>query len=247
MNIAAISKEQLLDLGTILLIDKPLGWTSNDVVSKVRLLLRKYFAISKIKVGHAGTLDPLATGLMVLCVGKKTKDAMHLTGEDKEYEAQFTLGATTPSHDMETAIDAQFPTEHITDALLQKEVEKMCGEQMQQPPIFSAKRINGKRAYKLARRGESEESLPAVPITIHKFEILRREGNFVQARIRCSKGTYIRAIARDLGRLLASGAYLSALRRTGSGAYTLAEAVTLEMLEKYFEIVASRNLQEINQ
>lgn len=235
------NKESLLEEGAIILIDKPLGWTSNDVVAKVRILLRNYYGIPKIKVGHAGTLDPLATGLMVLCVGKRTREAMTLTGEDKEYEALFRLGATTPSYDMETEVDATFPTEHITDECIDKAINALRGTIMQKPPIFSAKRVNGKRAYKLARKG-AEDDLPPVEITVHKFEVLERNGNELRAQIACSKGTYIRALARDLGRLLGSGAHLAELRRTRSGNYEIRDAVTLETLEKFLDITAEKNL-----
>ena len=235
------NKESLLEEGAIILIDKPLGWTSNDVVAKVRILLRNYYGIPKIKVGHAGTLDPLATGLMVLCVGKKTREAMTLTGEDKEYEALFRLGATTPSYDMETEVDATFPTEHITDECIDKAINALRGTIMQKPPIFSAKRVNGKRAYKLARKGV-EDDLPPVEITVHKFEVLERNGNELRAQIACSKGTYIRALARDLGQLLGSGAHLAELRRTRSGNYEIRDAVTLETLEKFLDITAEKNL-----
>lgn len=235
------NKESLLEEGAIILIDKPLGWTSNDVVAKVRILLRNYYGIPKIKVGHAGTLDPLATGLMVLCVGKRTREAMTLTGEDKEYEALFRLGATTPSYDMETEVDATFPTEHITDECIDKAINALCGTIMQKPPIFSAKRVNGKRAYKLARKG-AEDDLPPVEITVHKFEVLARNGNELRAQIACSKGTYIRALARDLGQLLGSGAHLAELRRTRSGNYEIRDAVTLETLEKFLDITAEKNL-----
>lgn len=235
------NKESLLEEGAIILIDKPLGWTSNDVVAKVRILLRNYYGIPKIKVGHAGTLDPLATGLMVLCVGKKTREAMTLTGEDKEYETLFRLGATTPSYDMETEVDATFPTEHITDECIDKAINALRGTIMQKPPIFSAKRVNGKRAYKLARKG-AEDDLPPVEITVHKFEVLERNGNELRAQIACSKGTYIRALARDLGRLLGSGAHLAELRRTRSGNYEIRDAVTLETLEKFLDITAEKNL-----
>ena len=235
------NKESLQEEGAIILIDKPLGWTSNDVVAKVRILLRNYYGIPKIKVGHAGTLDPLATGLMVLCVGKRTREAMTLTGEDKEYEALFRLGATTPSYDMETEVDATFPTEHITDECIDKAINALRGTIMQKPPIFSAKRVNGKRAYKLARKG-AEDDLPPVEITVHKFEVLERNGNELRAQIACSKGTYIRALARDLGRLLGSGAHLAELRRTRSGNYEIRDAVTLETLEKFLDITAEKNL-----
>ena len=231
-----LDRDSLLVDGAILLVDKPLGWTSNDIVAKVRILFRKYYAIPKIKVGHAGTLDPLATGLMVLCIGKKTKDATTLTGEDKTYDATFTLGATTPSYDLETPINATFPTEHISDSDIQKALTALTGDILQLPPNFSAKRLNGKRAYHLARKGESDKALQPVPITIHSFDLEKREGNMLHARIRCSKGTYIRALARDLGVALNSGAHLSALRRIQSGTFSVQNAVTIETLEKFLNM-----------
>ena len=239
MNLAQFNKEHLLAEGAILLLDKPLGWTSYDLVAKVRILFRKYYDIPKIKVGHAGTLDPLATGLMLLCVGKMTKEAMRLTGEDKEYEARITLGATTPSYDMETEVDATFPTEHITDSLLQEAIASLRGTILQQPPIFSAKRIDGKRAYTLARKGV-EDDLPPVEVTIHQFNLLERWGNELRTHIACSKGTYIRALARDLGRALQSGAYLTALRRTRSGIYCIDDAVTIETFEKFLSMAGDK-------
>ncbi len=223
--------------GHVFLIDKPLGWTSFNVVGKVKFLLKKHLHLKKVKVGHAGTLDPLATGLMVVCVGKATRVAGQLTLDDKEYVATFTLGATTPSYDLETAVDETFPTEHITPALLQQAAQSLTGEIMQEPPLFSAKRVEGKRAYDVARKGKTVELKP-VPITIHAFEIQRVEGNLLTARIACSKGTYIRALARDFGRLLKSGAHLSALRRTKSGAFHLQDAITVQDLEAFIETIA---------
>ena len=239
MDFARCNKEQIVEEGLILLLDKPLGWTSYDLVAKVRILFRKYYGILKIKVGHAGTLDPLATGLMILCVGRMTKEAMRLTGEDKEYEATITLGASTPSYDMETEVEATYPTEHISDERLLQAMHSLSGVIAQQPPIFSAKRVNGKRAYTLARKGAAEE-LPPVEVNIYRFELIERVGDMLRTRIACSKGTYIRALARDLGRALDSGAYLTALRRTRSGAYSVADAVTIETFEKFLSIAAGR-------
>lgn len=239
MDLARCNKEQILDEGYILLLDKPLGWTSYDLVAKVRILFRKYYGIPKIKVGHAGTLDPLATGLMILCVGRMTKEAMRLTGEDKEYEASIALGATTPSYDLETEVDATYPTGHITDERLLQAMQSLSGEIEQQPPIFSAKRVNGKRAYTLARKG-AEEDLPPVKVNIFRFELIERMGDNLRARIACSKGTYIRALARDLGRALDAGAHLTALRRTRSGAFSVADAVTIETFEKFLSMTAGR-------
>lgn len=223
--------------GHVFLVDKPLGWTSFNVVGKVKFLLKKHLHLRKIKVGHAGTLDPLATGLMVVCVGKATRVAGQLTADDKVYEATFTLGSTTPSFDLETEVDETFPTSHITPARIEQACQSLTGAMMQVPPLFSAKRLDGKRAYDLARRGATAQ-LEAVPVTIHEFGISRIEGLQVAARIACSKGTYIRAIARDLGIALDSGAHLSALRRVQSGAFNIEHALTVQDLEAFFEAIA---------
>ncbi|PIE83846.1 MAG: tRNA pseudouridine(55) synthase TruB [Bacteroidia bacterium] len=223
--------------GHIFLVNKPLGWTSFNVVGKVKYLLRHHLGYRKIKVGHAGTLDPLATGLMVVCVGRATKLAQGLTAADKEYYATFTLGASTPSYDGETAVDTTHPTEHITEELVRQVARGMVGEMLQVPPLFSAKRVDGQRAYDLARRGQEAELAP-VPIVIHEFELLSIRGLQVEARIRCSKGTYIRAIARDFGQALRSGAYLTALRRSRSGDFTLEGASTVAELEAFITAIA---------
>lgn len=223
--------------GHIFLINKPLGWTSFNVVGKVKHLLRYHLGLRKIKVGHAGTLDPLATGLMVICVGRATRLAAELTGQDKRYEAEFTVGATTPSFDLETPVQDGFPVEHITTELIQEVAVRLTGPQMQKPPLFSAKRVDGKRAYTIARKGEDME-LPPVPIVIHQFEILTTVDNRITASIHCSKGTYIRALARDFGKLLGSAAYLSKLTRTHSGKLSLANAITIPDLETFIQSIA---------
>jgi tRNA pseudouridine55 synthase len=229
------STESNFDLpkGEIVLINKPYGWTSFDAVSKVRSVLRRYFGIRNIKVGHAGTLDPLATGLVLICTGKMTKEIHHFQSLEKEYIATFELGKTTPSFDLETDIDKEYPTAHITRELIVRSLEKFTGEIDQIPPLFSAKFIDGKRAYKHARRGDDLE-LPASRVTIRKIEIQRLNLPEIELRISCSKGTYIRSLARDIGCDLESGAYLSSLKRTRIGEYMLSNAVTPDEFEKLF-------------
>jgi tRNA pseudouridine55 synthase len=214
----------------VLSVDKPYRWTSTDVVRKVKALLRQA-GYPKAKVGHAGTLDPLATGVLLVCVGRATKRNDSLQAEEKEYVAEIELGATTPSYDLEKEIDARYPIEHITEELLRSEVERMLGEQMQLPPIYSAKYIDGRRAYEYAREG-LEVEIKRSKITIHEIEILEFELPRVVLRIRCSKGTYIRSIARDLGEALKSGAHLTGLRRTRSGNFLVEESLSLENVEK---------------
>lgn len=234
-----LSPQKNLADGHILLIDKPLAWTSFDVVGKVRYLLRHRLGYGKLKVGHAGTLDPLATGLVVVCIGKATKFAGELTNEDKRYVASFTLGARTPSHDLETPVARGEDFEHFSEEDIRRAMRSMEGEVMQVPPLFSAKRVEGKRAYALARLGE-EISLPPVPVAIHRFQLLSYDplNGVAVADILCSKGTYIRSIARDLGEKLGCGAYLSALRRTASGRFTLDDAVSITDFEGWVELVA---------
>ncbi|MFP5471096.1 MAG: tRNA pseudouridine(55) synthase TruB [Bacteroidia bacterium] len=213
--------------GKIFLIDKPLDWTSFDAVNKIRYALKKHFNIKKIKVGHAGTLDPKATGLLIICAGKKTKDIDQLMGLEKEYTGTIKLGATTPSYDLETEENEQFSTEHITENLLHEVAQSFVGIQQQIPPLFSAKKIDGVRAYEFARRGEDVE-LKANQVEIKEFEITSVNANFVNFKIVCSKGTYIRSIARDFGEKLNSGAYLTALRRTKIGDFSIENAQTIE-------------------
>jgi len=220
--------------GAILLIDKPYGWTSFNVVSKIKYLLRRRTGVKSIKVGHAGTLDPLATGLLVICVGKATKQVESYLKDDKEYVATFRLGQTTPSFDMETQMDQEYPIEHITDEMVTKVAKSFLGEQDQIPPLFSAKSIQGKRAYSFARQGVDMELAP-VKIKIHELEIIKFELPSITLRIKCSKGTYIRSLARDFGKALNSGAYLSDLRRIGSGDFKISNAVELVEFEKIFK------------
>ena len=221
-------------------IDKPLGWTSADVVRKVKVWMRR-IGHRKIKVGHAGTLDPLATGVLIVCIGRATKQAEALQAERKEYLTTMVLGATTPSFDMEHPIDRTFPFEHITEERLTAALREMEGEQMQLPPVFSAKLIDGKRAYEYARKG-AEVEMRRAPIRIDEMKIEAFDLPSLTLRIRCSKGTYIRSIARDLGEKLDSGAYLSALCRTRSGDFTLEDTYTLEEAERL--LLGDRAAQE---
>jgi tRNA pseudouridine55 synthase len=216
--------EQDFLAGSVILIDKPAEWSSFDVVKKIRNLLRRKQGVKHIKVGHAGTLDPLATGLMILCTGKATREIESYQGMPKEYEATFRLGQTTPSFDLETGVDREFPTGHITEELIRQTLEKFMGESEQVPPVFSAKRLGGKRAYEFARQGKKPDMAP-VKIMIHEMELLGYQGHELRLRIRCSKGTYIRALARDLGAALGSGAYLARLRRTAIGQYSVKDAL----------------------
>ncbi len=218
--------------GEVLAIDKPYEWTSFGVVAKVRWLLTQHLD-SKIKVGHAGTLDPLATGVVLLCTGKATKRIDELQAQPKEYTATLRLGATTPSFDMEHDVDATYPTEHITEDTVRDVLHRFEGEIEQVPPAFSACKIEGKRAYKLARKGEEVE-LRAKTIRIDAIEITGcRLPDEIDIRVVCSKGTYIRALARDIGRELGSGAYLTALRRTRIGDYRAEDCMTLERFEEW--------------
>lgn len=210
--------------GQVLLIDKPLEWTSFDAVNKLRYAIKKRFKLKKIKVGHAGTLDPLATGLLIICTGKETKNIESYMGQEKEYTGTFTLGATTPSYDLETEIDAHFPTEHISLELLQHTAKTFEGTIAQVPPVFSALKKDGKKAYDLARAGEKVE-LKSREVHIAEFTITSFTDKEVHFKVRCSKGTYIRSLAYDFGRALNSGAHLSSLRRTAIGNYRVENAI----------------------
>jgi len=213
--------------GQVLLIDKPLTWTSFQVVNKLRWEIKQRFNIKKIKVGHAGTLDPLATGLLIICTGKQTKQIDTYQGQVKEYTGTFTVGGTTPSYDLETAVEETFPTAHISEELLHKTTEQFTGEIQQKPPIFSAIKKDGKRLYELARKGETTE-IKERTVTVSKFEITKINLPEVSFRIICSKGTYIRSIAFDYGKALNSGAHLSALRRTQIGDFSVDNALSVE-------------------
>lgn len=220
--------------GEILLFDKDLDWTSFDLVQKVRNNLCRALQIKKLKVGHAGTLDPKATGLMILCTGKATKKIESLQTQEKEYIATLKLGATTPSFDLETEEDESYPTEHITKEIIDAVLKALTGEQLQVPPLFSAVKVEGKRAYMHARKGEDVKLNPRL-ILISEIEVLQFSNNQLVIRVVCSKGTYIRALARDIGKLLNSGAYLTALRRTRIGNYRIEEANSIDYFLKNIE------------
>ena len=213
--------------GEILYIDKPLHWTSFDAVKRVRSIMSRRLKIKKIKVGHAGTLDPLATGVMIVCTGKATKRIDELQAHTKEYVATIALGATTPSYDLETEIDATYPTEHITREMVEEVLKKFTGRIEQVPPAFSACKIDGKRAYKMARKGKEVE-LKAKILVIDEIELLEYSQQSIVVRVACSKGTYIRALARDIGAALNSGGHLTALRRTRVGDVKVEECLTVE-------------------
>ena len=218
--------------GHIIVVDKPYEWTSTDVVRKIKYNLR-HKGYKNIKVGHAGTLDPLATGVLIVCVGKATKMVEQLQAEEKEYITEMELGATTPSYDMEHPIDATYPTDHITREKVEQALAELCGERMQTPPVYSAKKIDGRRAYEYAREGavaETETKMRQALINIYEMELLEYDMPRIKIRVRCSKGTYIRSIAMELGEKLESGAYLRSLCRTRSGGFTLALAENLDKI-----------------
>jgi|TARA_B110000240_G_scaffold173299_1_gene198955 tRNA pseudouridine55 synthase len=220
--------------GQVLLIDKPLTWSSFQAVNKLRWHIKQRFKIKKIKVGHAGTLDPLATGLLIICTGKQTKEIHTYQGQIKEYIGVFTLGATTPSYDLETEIDQIFSTEHITEELLKETTKQFVGDIQQKPPIFSAIKKDGKRLYELARKGETTE-IKARTVTVSHFEITKIDLPNMEVKIVCSKGTYIRSLAYDFGKALNSGAHLSALRRTKIGNFSVENASSIEDFIKNLE------------
>jgi len=213
--------------GQVLLIDKPLNWTSFQVVNKLRWEIRNAFGIKKIKVGHAGTLDPLATGLLIICTGKMTKQIDTFQGQIKEYTGTFVLGSTTPSFDLETEINATFSTDHITEDLLHKTTEQFIGEIEQFPPVYSALKKDGKRLYEFARAGIDVE-IKSRKVHVSEFEITKIDGLNIDFRVVCSKGTYIRSLAHDFGKVLNSGAHLSELRRTKIGDFHVTKALTPE-------------------
>lgn len=213
--------------GEIFAIDKPLGWTSFDAVKRLRGAIQRRLRVRKFKVGHAGTLDPLATGVLIVCTGRATRLIESLQNGSKEYLAELTLGATTPSFDLETAIDRTYPTEHITREAIENVLPQFRGRVMQVPPVFSAVKVDGKRAYNLARNGKEVE-LKAKPLEISELELLDFADNKLTLRIVCSKGTYIRALARDIGEALGSGAHLSGLRRTRVGEYDTTRCLSID-------------------
>ncbi|MEA3444468.1 MAG: tRNA pseudouridine(55) synthase TruB [Bacteroidota bacterium] len=216
--------------GVIILIDKPYKWSSFDVIRKIKSLLRYELDLKKIKVGHGGTLDPLATGLMIVATGKKTKQLFDIQGQDKEYIANIRLGATSPSYDLETEVDSTFSIEGLTKAKIEKALLSFVGEIEQYPPRFSAKKIDGKRAYEFARKGKDVEMKPS-NITIHEIELLNFDLPDIIVRVRCSKGTYIRSLAHDIGTSLNNGGLLAGLQRTKSGEYELNKALSVVKFE----------------
>ncbi len=216
--------------GQVVLIDKPLHWSSFQAVNKMKWVLKSKLGLKKIKIGHAGTLDPLATGLLIVCTGKFTKKIPEIQGQAKEYTGTFYIGATTPSYDLETEIDARFDTDHITNELILKTTEQFLGEINQKPPIFSAIKKDGKRLYEHARAGETVE-IAARKTVIHEFEITRIALPEVDFRVVCSKGTYIRSLAYDFGLALNSGAHLTALRRTKIGDYSVVNSFEISKFE----------------
>lgn len=229
MNLHSLNAEYFKS-GQTLLFDKPLEWTSFQLVNKVRWLIRYHYKIKKIKVGHAGTLDPLATGLLIVCTGKNTKKINELMGLEKEYTGTFSLGATTPSYDLETEIDQTFPISGISEKQIQRTASDFIGTIKQVPPLFSALKKDGKRLYEYARTNQSVE-IQAREVVVKEFEIEKIELPKVFFRIKCSKGTYIRSLAHDFGKKLGCGAHLSALRRTKIGEFSVENALTLAEFE----------------
>lgn len=224
---------QSLIEGTIILIDKPLHWSSFQAVNKLKWAIMKKYRLKKFKIGHAGTLDPLATGLLILCTGKHTKQIPQIQDAPKIYTGTIALGATTASYDLETEIDATFPTEHITPELIEQVREQFVGDLIQAPPLFSAIKKYGKRLYELARKGETTE-VPKRAITIHALELSLIGEKELSFKVHCSKGTYIRSLVHDIGKALGSGAHLTSLRRTQIGAYAVAQAYTPEDFVQQF-------------
>lgn len=216
----------LKEEGYVAVIDKPLRWTSTDVVRKIKFRLEKH-GFKKIKVGHAGTLDPLATGVLLVCIGKATKRVDELQAETKEYVAELFIGATTPSFDMEHEVDKTYPTDHITPEMVDKALKSLCGERLQAPPIYSAKKVEGTRAYEFARAGENVELKKSL-ITIYSITLEEYHLPYMRIRVECSRGTYIRSLAQEIGEALQSGAYLTSLRRTRSGDHLVENATPLE-------------------
>lgn len=223
-----ITRDMNFPEGVVAVVDKPLTWTSSDVVRKLKYLLRK-LGYPKIKIGHAGTLDPLATGVLIVCIGKATKRVVEIQSGEKEYVADVVLGATTPSGDLEHPIDQTYPIDHITREKIEEALASLTGERFQVPPVYSAKMIDGKRAYEYAREGEEVEMRKAL-INIYEIEIVELSMPLLRIRVRCSKGTYIRSLAIEIGEALGSGAHLSALRRTRSGEYLVEDAWPLDEL-----------------
>ena len=222
--------------GQLLLIDKPLNWTSFQVVNKIRWELKNKFGIKKLKVGHAGTLDPLATGLLLVCTGKMTKEISEIQALVKEYTGSFTMGATTPSYDLETSIDGTFPTDHLDDNALKEVINQFIGVVDQYPPVFSAIKKHGRRLYKYARKGE-EIKINSRQVKILAFELTEIKLPTIDFYVKCSKGTYIRSLANDYGKALRSGAHLSSLRRTAIGLHRIEEAYTIKQITAELELI----------
>ena len=220
--------------GEIIAVFKPYTWTSFQIVNKVRYHLSRKYGIKRFKVGHAGTLDPLATGVLLLCTGKATKRIEELQKHTKEYEAEIMLGATTPSYDMEHPVNATFPYEHITKEMVEKTLTQFIGDIAQRPPLFSACKVDGKRAYDLARKGSDMELEPK-QIRIDNIELLEYELPKIRIRVTCGKGTYIRSLARDIGEALQSGAHLTALTRTRVGEYRIEDCINPEAFPEWLE------------
>jgi tRNA pseudouridine55 synthase len=217
--------------GEMILIDKPLGWTSFDVVKNLRAFIKRTYNLKKFKIGHAGTLDPLASGLLILCTGKMTKQIDAYQGLDKVYVGQMTLGATTPSFDKETEPDQFFPVEDIQSVDLNETASKLSGEIEQIPPVYSAIKINGKRAYRYARKDQDVKIKPR-KVWIHEFNLINFSPPYLDFSVKCSKGTYIRSLVSDFGKLLNNGAYLSGLRRTKIGDFSVSDAVTIDQFKQ---------------
>ncbi|MDR0418755.1 MAG: tRNA pseudouridine(55) synthase TruB [Prevotellaceae bacterium] len=232
-----ISTPEFLEDGLVLPLDKPYGWSSFDAIRFVQRSIQKKFGIKKFKIGHAGTLDPLATGVLVVCLGKATKQVELLQAEKKEYLVDICLGATTPSFDLETEPEQVQDTHHITFEQIRSALDEMLGEQEQIPPMFSAKIINGKRAYTLARKGQVVD-IKSNKINIFEIQILEFNNPHITILVSCSKGTYIRSLARDLGERLECGAYLTGLRRTVSGSFNEAN---LQSIENYMDFILNYN------
>jgi tRNA pseudouridine55 synthase len=225
-------KATVFEEGQVLLFNKPLYWTSFDLVNKVKFMIQGTLGIKKLKVGHAGTLDPLASGLMIICTGRATKKIDEFRDLDKEYVATFHLGSTTPSFDLETETDAEYPTDHITEASVNEALNSFLGEQKQLPPMYSAKMIDGKRAYEFARQGIQKELVPVI-VHFRDIELLSFNMPDIRVRMVCSKGTYVRSFARDLGNALNSGSHLTALERTAIGSFYLKNAYEIENFQDY--------------
>ena len=222
--------------GQLLLIDKPLNWTSFQVVNKIRWELKNKFGIKKLKVGHAGTLDPLATGLLLVCTGKMTKEISEIQALVKEYTGSFTMGATTPSYDLETSIDGTFPIDHLDDNALKEVINQFIGVVDQYPPVFSAIKKHGRRLYKYARKGE-EIKINSRQVEILAFELTEIKLPTIDFYVKCSKGTYIRSLANDYGKALRSGAHLSSLRRTAIGLHRIEDAYTIKQITAELELI----------